>query len=348
MTLARPSTDLASEGDLGSGPGRGWVLSLRARITGLMVAVVGLVLFASTTLGIRISERGLEASLRAEALALARELAAGITTRRELEDAEDLGRQVEDVLAARRTVRRLTFNTLDSGRLRPVVSNSVPLREPEASEGNALVARGEATAQLRVEGGERVWRALAPIRIAGQVAGAVGLDLSLAAAEEVAAAERRQAYLLMGGSAILLVVTLSLFMRRAVEEPIRRLVASMGRAEAGDLSARAAVRRPDEVGQLAAQFNRMLARIREAHEENLALLRRIENFNQELRERVEVATAELVQTNRRLFEAQRQVGRADLDVSLLVLGLFGHEMSINGRPSAGPVSRVPSPIFRVF
>jgi len=90
---------------------------------------------------------------------------------------------------------------------------------------------------------------------------------------------------------------MSVFLRRTLHRPIQNLVATMARAEAGDLAAEAGIQTQDELGQLAQSFNRMLLRIR--------------NFNIELQEEVKRATAELRAVNEKLFQAQREVGRLE-------------------------------------
>jgi two-component system NtrC family sensor kinase len=70
-----------------------------------------------------------------------------------------------------------------------------------------------------------------------------------------------------------------------------------GRAEGGDLAARADEERADEVGDLGRGLNRMLARVA--------------SFQDELTRQVAAATAELRTVNQRLFAAQQRIGRSE-------------------------------------
>ena len=60
-----------------------------------------------------------------------------------------------------------------------------------------------------------------------------------------------------GGSLLLALVT-AMYFGRTIIQPLRELEASMERVEAGDLDATAAISRDDEIGHLAAAFNRMV------------------------------------------------------------------------------------------
>jgi signal transduction histidine kinase len=103
--------------------------------------------------------------------------------------------------------------------------------------------------------------------------------------------------LLMGASTAAIVLLMSLFLRQTLHRRLQNLVTTMARAEAGDLAAEARVHTQDELGRLAASFNRMLRRIR--------------NFNTELQEKVEQATAELRELNEKLFEMRREMVRLE-------------------------------------
>lgn len=64
-----------------------------------------------------------------------------------------------------------------------------------------------------------------------------------------------------------LVVALAVLSGRLVNRPVARLIATMQRVEAGDLSTRVRVGKRDELGHLARSFNAMIARLEEAQRE---------------------------------------------------------------------------------
>ena len=92
----------------------------------------------------------------------------------------------------------------------------------------------------------------------------------------------------------------------------------MAQAEAGDLGAAAQIARRDELGRLAASFNRMRRKIQQGYEDKVGLMARIEYFSRELQAEVERATHELAarheelrQAHTQFFELQRQLSRTE-------------------------------------
>jgi HAMP domain-containing protein len=94
-------------------------------------------------------------------------------------------------------------------------------------------------------------------------------------------------------ASMFIVAGLGWYLQHHVSRPIQTLVQNMAQAEAGDLAATAQIARHDELGRLAASFNRMLRKIQQGYEEKAGLMARIENFNRELQAEVERATHEL-------------------------------------------------------
>jgi signal transduction histidine kinase len=110
----------------------------------------------------------------------------------------------------------------------------------------------------------------------------------------------------------------------------------MAQAEAGDLGAAAQTARHDELGRLAASFNRMLRKIQADYEDKVELMARIENFNLELQAEVERATHELAarheelrQTHAQFFELQRQHRRTErLAMAGQLAAMLAHDVSV--------------------
>jgi adenylate cyclase len=62
----------------------------------------------------------------------------------------------------------------------------------------------------------------------------------------------------VAGGSLLLALATAMYFGRTIIQPLRELEASMHRVEAGDLDATAVISRDDEIGHLAAAFNRMV------------------------------------------------------------------------------------------
>jgi signal transduction histidine kinase len=108
-------------------------------------------------------------------------------------------------------------------------------------------------------------------------------------------------------SIALLYLLFVIFFRR----PAQDIASAMAQARTGDLSARAAVRRDDELGTIAKGFNRMIDDIRSRNEERERLLSQVNSFNQELQLEVARATRELRTSNEALFETQQRLARSE-------------------------------------
>jgi signal transduction histidine kinase len=76
-----------------------------------------------------------------------------------------------------------------------------------------------------------------------------------------AVATARRALLLAGGGTMLLAVVVGLVVSGWLTRPLQELTGAATEMSGSDLSIRAPVRRDDEIGQLAAQFNRMAQRL---------------------------------------------------------------------------------------
>jgi two-component system NtrC family sensor kinase len=117
--------------------------------------------------------------------------------------------------------------------------------------------------------------------------------------------------MVLAGAAVasiaLLYILFALFFRR----PARDIVNAMSRARVGDLTAHVPVRRDDELGTIARGFNRMIDDIRARAQEREQLLAQVNNFNEELRREVSLATRELRASNEALFETQQRLARSE-------------------------------------
>jgi two-component system, NtrC family, sensor kinase len=117
-----------------------------------------------------------------------------------------------------------------------------------------------------------------------------------------------------------LIIVIHVFFLRAVRRPVKEMIRVMETAEKGQLDVRARLQSLDEIGLLGAHLNRML--------------RRIENFSNELGRKVEEATVELEQRNaelqrinKELFETQKDLARSErLAVAGQLAASLAHEI----------------------
>jgi signal transduction histidine kinase len=107
-----------------------------------------------------------------------------------------------------------------------------------------------------------------------KVLGILQISLSLDQTWQQLANLKRSAFMatLITGGVIVIGIWLSL--TRLIDQPLQRLIAVMGRAESGDLGARAEIRNADELGRLGRHFNEMISKLEGAQQE-------LERYHQE-------------------------------------------------------------------
>jgi signal transduction histidine kinase len=105
----------------------------------------------------------------------------------------------------------------------------------------------------------------------------------------------------------LLYLLFSYFFRR----PVKEILHAMAETRGGSLLARAPVRRDDELGAVAEGFNQLMDVIAERSREREDLLNQISHLNNELLQKVELATSELRAANADLIRTQQRLGYSE-------------------------------------
>ncbi len=100
-------------------------------------------------------------------------------------------------------------------------------------------------------------------------------------------------------SLALVLAFLAAILRQQISRPLAELSRATKQMSRGDISARAAVSRSDELGALAESFNEMAGRVASRDAE-------LRKLNEDLEQRVTLRTAELSEANRRLAEAREE------------------------------------------
>jgi len=286
-------------------------LSLRTKVIALIIFIVALVLSTSTYLSVRLSEKLLVQEVRENGIVLARELAGGFWSRADLDDASTLKTQIEEVMQLRPLARHIEVFSVTPHGLTMVASGSGRDGFPEALKSIPQ----DVTANLGLDSSGRFWQVIAPIRVGDEMVGALRMKISLKRADELATTTRLQFLMVMGGAVVLIVGLLGIFFHRAVDKPVRELIQTMERAEAGELSARAQGDARDEFGQMTESLNRMLGRIEDSYRQNVELLQQINGLNVELKGKVRAATEELEKRNEELRRANEMLFDTQLKLS---------------------------------
>lgn len=181
---------------------------------------------------------------------------------------------------------------------------------------------------------ERLLEVIIPIRSGKKVIGAIRVSSSYEEANRYLSRKRIRALILTLASILFIFAALALFFRKLVGDPVRKIVDAMAEAENGNLMAEAPVLSRDEIGELARNFNQMLQRIRETHQQNVQLLAQVNQFNEELSRKIHAATSELAGRNEELkllnealFDSQRKLGQSEKLAALgQVTAIMAHQM----------------------
>jgi len=288
-------------------------LGVRAKLVLLSLLILVVVSFSFTWLQIRLSRVWFEEDLRARAVIFAREVAATIGDRREFENRNMLAHKIRQIMAIRQSVFQLDVLGFDAAGSHIVATSYESRRLPFTRREGEQVRQGDVVSRMVMDQDGRSWEVMAPIRVEGDVVGAIAakFSLSLAAARE--ARLRGWDLALTGLSVLLMGSLMGLAVHVVVNRPIRRLVDAIRHVDAGHPGAPVRVDGRDEFSVLARHFNEMLARI--------------EDFNSELQARVKEATSELERRYHEVQRMQRSLSHAErLALAGRIMAEVAHEV----------------------
>jgi two-component system NtrC family sensor kinase len=138
-----------------------------------------------------------------------------------------------------------------------------------------------------------------------QVLGVLDTNLSLASVDQVVARSQRQIAVFTIASIILLSLISAGLIRITVHKPVRRLTAATRHVAEGELDYSLPVDSGDELGSLAASFNRMTEQLKKAQEEN-------QEWTHTLEARVQEKTVELERAYHRLVQSEKMASLGKL------------------------------------
>jgi signal transduction histidine kinase len=296
-------------------------LSVRQKLILFSTLATLVVASGFTWVSLVLARRAIEEDFKTRAIVYAREVAAAIGGRRELESGPELNRLIARLLEIRTSVLQLDVLAFWPGDTIVVATNEPRVRLPFSRADAEEVRRGRIVSRAATSEAGDHREVMAPITLEGVVVGAVAVKFSTQRAEELANRIRFWALTLSVASLVLMGVLMSVAIHFVVNRPIRRFMDAISSAAATDsVPATVSVATVDEFGVLARHFNEMVARIGQ--------------FSDELRTRITEATGELdrryqqvEQLNALLFEMQRRLSHAErLALSGQVMAEVAHEV----------------------
>ncbi|HSB78564.1 MAG TPA: ATP-binding protein [Candidatus Methylomirabilis sp.] len=168
-----------------------------------------------------------------------------------------------------------------------------------------------------------------------RVLGVLDITLSLAKADEEIASVTHRTAAFAAATILLVAAILAVVVRKGVVRPVQELVEGTRLVAQGDLKHRLPVRTVDEVGVLAASFNRMTEALAKAQGELDALVETLE-------QRVEARTRELKEAQAHLLQTERLASLGRLSASIAheinnpLSGILTYAKLISRRLRAGP------------
>jgi len=139
----------------------------------------------------------------------------------------------------------------------------------------------------------------------GQVLGVLDTNLSLASVDRAVARSQRQIVLFTIASIILLSLISGGLIRLTVHKPVRQLTEGTRHVAEGELDYSLPVGSGDELGSLAASFNRMTGQLKKAQEEN-------QEWTRTLEARVQEKTVELERAYHHLMQSEKMASLGKL------------------------------------
>jgi signal transduction histidine kinase len=313
--------------------------SLPAKVTILLSLVVFVVVFAVTLVINKISGASIVNDLKERSAKAANEIAKELGENPQLPKQDDLEDTILNVLEINRSITEISVfknETEPEFAATSARANQLPVTD----EIRASIQTPKTSTHLVEGDDERFWNIVVPIyhrapkSKQAKVIGAVTVLTSLKQADRITAQNLQIALIFAPAAILVLIILLNVLFRYTIHNPVKKIQEAMSKAEEGDLKAEVLLNSSDELGMIAASYNRMLRQIREATTERISLIERINNFNIELKSKVESATAELTKRNSELHQLNERLLKMQLELvqleRLAVAGqltaTFAHEV----------------------
>jgi two-component system, NtrC family, sensor kinase len=142
-----------------------------------------------------------------------------------------------------------------------------------------------------------------------KVLGVVDISMSLEVEDKAVAALGRQTALMLALGIMLAAGIVALFVRGYVIKPLGAILSATRRIAKGDLKYRVRMRRTDEIGQLAASFNRMTTSLQDAQAD-------LQQLNENLERQVEDRTTALKSAQAQLIQSEKMSSLGKLAASV--------------------------------
>jgi two-component system NtrC family sensor kinase len=267
------------------------LVPLRVRLALLVALVVTVVVASSTYLELRVFEASIANDLVESARSTSQSVADDIELRVDpMDERDDVADTLREFLEAVPSIRVLSVITFEADQPPVVLASTSSAERPEAI---AVAHQAMTRNESHYVGGGPLRMVGVPVRHDDRVIGGVVATYSMASVEELRRRGRTVVLWFVPAAVLLLTLLVDLATKRFIHRPIGGIRKTMQLVRGGELGARAPILRNDEIGEMAAGLNEMLAEM--------------ENFSVALQERVREATSELRERNVELRESYERV-----------------------------------------
>lgn len=298
-------------------------MKIKTKILLLTISTLISIMVLSTYYTHRVLEKNHETALREDASKIARQIESYVPPGGEAAksvDMQELDAHFNELLFLSSHVARVdTYIFNPDGALSPFISKEKIPTAPAVLTPQDIerVRGGELLVGYEETGGKNYARFIAPLRANGSVFGLAEFKVSHEEFHNLVANKRKATLVVAVLSLAAIAGVLIVSMDWLVNKPIQNLLEAIGRVKKGDLNVSVEPAAGDEIGRLTGHFNEMVSTIRKDAEEKEALLEQINRHNDELQQRIRLATEELLERNEALkvanqsvYDIQKKLGRS--------------------------------------
>jgi len=275
--------------------------SLRARVALSAMLATAVIIGITTLIEVRLFEQAVESEVTETGRLTAVAVADDLELREGTMKADDLARHLHEFIDATPELHSAAVVAAAPSGL-TIIANTSPTTDVDTLE----------TARQAIEARDLVWgarklafRTLAvPLARDGRQFGAVVVVVSFASLDRLRTKGRTVAAGTTAAAAVGLFLLIFVLGRVYILRPITEIQQTMADAGAGQMSARVAVHRADELGSIATGLNHMLGQIDDLH---ATLQQRVADATSELRDR----NRDLVEMYQEMFRLREQMGRTE-------------------------------------
>lgn len=285
-------------------------MRIKTKILTLTITTLTLIIFVFAHYSQRIAEKDHEIVLKEDAAKIVRQIGSYVPPDGKVTDRTALEEDFKELLfLSSHLVRIDTFIVGREGALKPFFSmeryklERTPIAESEIG----LVRSGQMILNFEEKPDGNYVNVIAPLRSGDRIYGVTELKISHDEFYGLIA-NRKKATLLVTVIAVLVIAGVLVFsMDHMVSRPIQMLLSAISQVKGGNLDVRVDPGAGDEIGSLTEHFNGMVETINRNTLEKETLLAQINRHNDELQQKIRLATDELLKRNEALRVANQSI-----------------------------------------